>query len=132
VRSAANAARCAIQEPPRETDQEQAETEADERRQRERDQDAEDSDGLPPLEPAPVHRVEPGGDGSRAEQTADERVSRARRQPAPPGEQVPERRAEDGGADHGDRVRTLDGDHAGDRAGNGRADKERTEHVEGR
>ena len=45
----------------------------------------------------------------RADEAADERVGRARGQPAPPGEQVPERRRQHAGADHGDRLARRDG-----------------------
>ena len=87
--------------------------------------------GCQPSSPPQLTASMPALRQRRADQPADQRVRRARRQPAPPGQQVPERRPPSTpGADHRDRLGRRDGDDPGDRVGDRGADQQRAEHVE--
>ena len=84
---------------------------------------------MDPVEPAPVHRVGPSHDERGADEPAEQRVPRARRQAAPPGEPVPGHRTRERGAEHRDHIVRTDRDDARDRARHRLAEQQRAEHV---
>ena len=69
-------------------------------------------DRVQPVEAAPVDRVDAALDQGSADQPADQRVARARRQAEPPGDEVPGRGRRQARADHLRRLRRRDGDDA--------------------
>ncbi len=81
---------------------------------------------------SPVDRVETGVEQRRADQAADQGVARARRDPPPPGEGVPDDRSGQAGADDRHGLLRRHGHDLGDRVGDGGADEQRAEEVEHR
>ena len=103
--------------------------EAQHRRDRQHRRDAEHADGLDAVEAAPVHRARASLGERGTDETAEQRVSRARRQAPPPGDAVPGHRARERGAEDRDHLVRRDGDDACDRARHRGAEQERAEDI---
>ncbi len=84
------------------------------------------------LEPSPLNRADAPFGQRGADQPAYQGVTGTRRQAASPGEQVPDHRCRQTGADHRDRLVRRDRDDAGNGVSDGRADQQRAEQVEER
>ena len=91
--------------------------------------DAEHSDRFDAVEAAPVDRARAALGERGADEAAEQRVSRARRQTAPPGEPVPHDRARQRGAEDLGHLIRRNRDDARDRVRHRAPEQERTEHV---
>ena len=84
-----------------------------------------------PSSPPQLTAPTPASARRGADQTADERVARARWQAAPPRQHVPQHRGERARADHRNGARGGDGDDPGDRVGDGASQQQSPQDVEG-
>ena len=103
--------------------------EADHGRDRQDRGNAEHTDRFDSVEAAPVDRAGASLDERGADETAEQRVSRARRKTAPPGETVPRNRTGQRGAEDLDHLGRRDRDDARDRVRNRAPEQERAENV---
>ena len=96
------------------------------------DEDSRHSHRTPPVEARPVHGAEPTDRDPGSHQPPDERVRGRRRQPPPPGRQVPRHGSEQRGEQDAQRVGRADADQPTDRVGHGRPGQDRPEDGEDR